>query len=163
MIINIAYLYNLNDLEFKGEASRITETFRDDITIKNKGIHLGWDYRIASKWMSNLSLNHTNFDKLYAGNRILTLSDNTEDRTDFYKHNYINESAVDYSLTYQIAERKKIQLGFQYTNYDVFYRFSRLNQGNDTSLDDTILNKAYDYAVFSEYEFNKNNKWLLFF
>ncbi|MDO6736693.1 TonB-dependent receptor domain-containing protein [Wenyingzhuangia sp. 2_MG-2023] len=159
--LTFSYLYNLNNLKFSGEIPGAEESFEDKINIENKGFHWSWKYGSLQKGTSQIAFSSTNFNKEYDGFREFSSVDGTLENTYFIKNNYIKENDVEYVFEKQTKNNNKWQLGSQYNNYNVYYLFGRDVAQDTNQINDIISDKTYNYAFFTEYEFNIKNKWLV--
>lgn len=154
-------LYNLNNLDFRGDVPIRTESFQDKIKIKNKGIHIDWSYGSLNKGISKTSFSHTDYNKEYKGLRDFITLDKTEENSNFEKNNYITQNNFEYVFEKE-TNNNRWQSGFQYNNYKVYYNFLREGASNrEEDVDDTIEGSTKDYSFFSEYELKKFNNWLI--
>lgn len=157
--ISFSYLYNLNDLFFTGENERSREHFEDDISIENQGFHFDWELGNIKKGLHKIELSQTNFYKNYDGNR--SIENRTQDGINYNKSNTINENNLEYSFIKNIKKNYKWEFGYQFNFNDVRYNFNRTVSEQNGLVNDQIIGKAWNSALFSEHQLKLKEKWLL--
>ena len=159
--LSFSYLYSLNDLNFTGENPRTQEDFKDDIIIKNKGFHTDWKLDLADKGSHKIAFAKTDFYKDYDGSRIRTRPNGNQDNVFFNKTNTVQETSAEYSFKKETKKQNHWEIGTQFSNHQLTYNFKRIRSALNDFVDDNINGKMFSYALFSEYQINTNNKWLI--
>ncbi|MGY5355283.1 TonB-dependent receptor [Wenyingzhuangia sp. IMCC45467] len=159
--ISFSYLYNLNDLNFTGNNLRGRVKFMDDIFIENTGFHVDWSLGNVNKGMHKIAFGKTGFIKNYDGSRVLTRANGSNESVFFYKSNNVKETSAEYLFTKKLNQYNKWEFGYQFSYNNLTYNFNRITPQQADLVNDEIDGKATNHAVFSEYQIDLKNKWLI--
>lgn len=156
-----SYIQNKNDLKFTGSIENRNEnrTFEDDLETVNYGFGANWQYGSKEKNLHKISLYNTNYKKEYNGFTKAISLRGGENNTTFFKKNSLSENALEYIYEKFLTKHSRLEIGYQYNNYDVFYDFIR-DETNNPVISSPVEGTTYNNALFSEYKL-KNKKWLL--
>ncbi|ANW97233.1 hypothetical protein AXE80_13445 [Wenyingzhuangia fucanilytica] len=159
--LSFSYLYNLNDLTFKGENLRTQQILSDDIVIENKGFHVDWELGEIEKGVHTIAFSKTDFSKIYDGSRLINRANGSQENVLFDKDNTVQETSAEYSFVKQTKNNNNWEFGAQFSHSKLAYDFKRDTSIQEDAIEDNISGKANNYALFSEYQINTNNHWII--
>ena len=154
-------LYNKNDLEYSAISERFRETINDQIGIQNRGSNLKWSRIWSPKWQQQVEVSSSYYEFDYYGERTVVRKNpenNVED--EFVKYNEVGDFSIKYDIAQNVSERTKWTHGYQFSQSAVDYRYENTNRENGgNQLLETNASENQTHAFFTEYSYQKDEKW----
>jgi hypothetical protein len=167
--INGAYKISKNDLvkfnhirhkdylNFSAFSSDQKNLYTDVLSSENEGYNIEWDKEWSKKishqidtYYSEYLLDYSFGNKSNAGNLIDT------------KINKIKDFGLNINFKYELDEYQQLNFGYQFSNKNFKYSFNNITPANFTVLD-AENDKTIANSIYSEYQINKQNDYLLTF
>lgn len=149
--INFSYIKIENELDDTLEESEINRIYKDKLETENFGYSVNWNKKWSHKFSHELHAYQSKFNLLlYQSDELLNIEKNV-----FEKTNEVADFGVNFNLTYQISDDKKITGGYHFSNNQVKYSLSNSNSINDNQiLNSNAIYTAYHYKNEKLFDFN---------
>ena len=140
--INFSYIKIENELDDTLKEPDFNRVYKDKLETENFGFSLNWNKKWNQKFSHEIHAYQSKFNLLlYQSDELLDIEKNV-----FEKSNEVADLGVNFNITYQISDYKKLTGGYHFSNNQVKYSLSNSNSLNDNQ----ILNS---HALFATYHY----------
>lgn len=148
--VNFSFVNVENELEtdLKDTGNRIV--FTDLLETENSGINLNWKKFWSSKFSHQFNTYYSKYGLSFHQTTIF--NDTTENF--FEKLNMVNDFGANLNLIYKISNNQSISTGYQFSNNQIKYTLSNVEQNENETNSDQILNT---HSFYTSYRY-KNKK-----
>lgn len=145
-----------NKLEYEFLIDEFDEKSNDKLNIDNQGSKLLWKHNYKKKLSHQLDVYYSKFNLNYIGEN--SSLDQTINKT--IKKNKVKDLQVSLQVNWNLSDLKTINFGYQFSNNNVGYTLGYENVffQND-AFNDIVSQTNNTHTVYSEYEYNDNQKW----
>lgn len=156
--IEVSSLYTRNKLDYGFLIEEFDEASNDELDIINQGISLKWHHIYNDKRSHNFDAYYSNFDFEYIGSNSIT--GEFSDQLD--KRNVIDDFGFSYDTDWTVNETNAIGIGYQFSSNKVKYALGfKDSESPEEDFDEESLDINNTHAVYLDYQFKKNDKWLV--
>ncbi len=147
----VNYIYSKNKLNYSFSFKDNLKS-RDELDINNQGLNLIYEQKHHSKLKSTFEIDYSYYGLNYSG----------EFKDDYTflssKENTIQKFRLKTDLRYRIKTKNRIKAGIQFSQPKVEFNIKMQDEADDNISFGFKDKQSYEsYAVFSEYQLNKND------
>ncbi len=156
--IIVSSLFTKNKLDYGFLIEEFSETSSDVLDIKNHGLSAKWSHSYSDAFSHEIEVYHSRFDLYYVGtNQIANVEEN---RTE--KRNDIKDDGFSIHAEWKPNFSNKLLFGYQVSSNSVGYTLGYTNRSfPDFDYNFVVSDINNTHAFYSQYEYKKENKWLV--
>ncbi len=149
--ILVSSIYTKNDLTFEidDDEDRIT----DDLKIQNEGLSFSWTGTKLDRFHHSLKAYYSKYESGY----LFTERQDQVIEEQSIRNNRVEDTGVDFNVTYDITNTNSLMLGYQFSNNKVFYIITR-ESDLETPINESDLVKNIANTMYANYKFSSKNK-----
>ena len=156
--IVVSSLFTKNKLDYGFLIEEFDETSTDRLDIKNQGLSATWNHDYNDAFSHEIQAYYSKYDLDYFGANDYS----GESRNQTIKKNNIKDNGFKIHTNWRPNASNKVSLGYQLSSNGVDYTLGYANTSfpeDDFNFDVSRINNTH--AIYSNYEFKKEDKWLV--
>ncbi|MEW7281047.1 carboxypeptidase-like regulatory domain-containing protein [Aquimarina sp. 2201CG1-2-11] len=144
-------IYTRNDLVF--EISDEEDLITDELNVQNKGVSFSWEGTKLKHLTHSIKGYYSKFDSDY----LFTEKQETVIEEQSVRKNVVKDRGLDLELAYTLDSKNVVQMGYQFSNNEVFYAVTRESEFETTINESNKVDNNVN-TLYANYKFLPVNK-----